>query len=175
MNKWRFLAPALVFLVLAAFLYLGLYLRAGDIPSPLIGKPAPSFSLPSAQDPAQTVSSASFAGKPYVLNVWATWCAGCLHEHETLLAIARSSAVPLLGLAWKDERPLVNRWLAELGNPYAAVAFDPDGQVAIDWGVYGAPETFLVSADGRVLYKHIAPMTMDVWEKEFLSRIGGAP
>jgi cytochrome c biogenesis protein CcmG/thiol:disulfide interchange protein DsbE len=174
MNKWRFILPAGIFAALAAFLYVGLYLRAGDIPSPLIGKPAPAFSLPSAQYPDRQVSSADFAGKPYVLNVWATWCAGCRQEHDALLAIARSSPVPLVGLAWKDERSLIQQWLDQLGNPYTAVAFDPEGRVAIDGGVYGAPETFLVGPDGRVLYKHIAPMTMETWQKEFLPRIAAA-
>ncbi len=171
MTRYRFLLPVGIFAALAVFLYVGLGQNPGQIPSPLLEKPAPTFSLPSVADPQRQVSTADFSGSPYVLNVWATWCVGCRQEHETLLAIARSGAVPLVGLAWKDERVLVQSWLDQLGNPYTAVAFDADGRVAIDWGVYGAPETFLVGADGRILYKHIAPMTLAAWEREFLPRI----
>jgi cytochrome c biogenesis protein CcmG/thiol:disulfide interchange protein DsbE len=170
-SALRYLIPIALFGALAVFFYIGLGKNPGQIPSPLLDKPAPEFTLPSAEDPRRQVSSADFAGRPYVLNVWATWCVGCRQEHDTLLAIARTGAAPMVGLAWKDERSLILRWLEQLGNPYAAVAFDPEGRVAIDWGVYGAPETFLVGADGRVLYKHVAPMTLAVWEREFLPRI----
>jgi cytochrome c biogenesis protein CcmG/thiol:disulfide interchange protein DsbE len=110
----------------------------------------------------------------YVLNVWATWCVGCRQEHETLLEIAKSKVIPMVSLNWKDERPLAIRWLDQLGDPYVDTAFDPEGRVAIDWGVYGAPETFLVGADGRVLYKHVAPLTLEIWARDFLPRIRGA-
>jgi cytochrome c biogenesis protein CcmG/thiol:disulfide interchange protein DsbE len=109
-----------------------------------------------------------------VLNVWGTWCGGCRQEHETLMEIARTGAVPLIGLDWKDDRAAAQQWLSTLGNPYAVVASDAEGRVAIDWGVYGAPETFLIGPDGKVLFKHIAPMTMEVWTKEFLPRIQAA-
>jgi cytochrome c biogenesis protein CcmG/thiol:disulfide interchange protein DsbE len=168
----RFLVPALVFAVLVGFFVVGLQRDPGQIPSPLIGKPAPAFALESLGDPAWTVGSADFAGRPWLLNVWATWCAGCRQEHDALLAIARQGRVPIMGLNWRDDRALALRWLAELGNPYASVAFDPEGRTAIDWGVYGAPETFLVDDSGRVVKKHIGPITMKVWEQEFLPLLG---
>ena len=109
-----------------------------------------------------------------MLNVWGTWCVGCRAEHETLLAIAQQKVVPIVGLNWKDDNAAAQQWLRDLGNPYAVVAEDREGRTAIDWGVYGAPETFLIGPDGTVLYKHIAPMTMEDWNKEFLPRIQAA-
>jgi len=171
---WKFIVPFAVFTLLGAFLFIGLYRDPSYVPSPLIGKPAPEFTLPSLQDPNYPVASKELAGKTWVLNVWGTWCSGCRQEHATLLAIAQTSAVPLIGLDWKDDSAAAQEWLRTLGNPYAAVASDPEGRVAIDWGVYGAPETFLIGPDGKVLFKHIAPMTMEVWNKEFLPRIQAA-
>jgi len=164
----RFVVPTVVFAALVAFLYVGLRLNPGEIQSPLIGKPAPKFSLESLSDSKGKVGSTDFDGRPWLLNVWATWCAGCRDEHETLLAIAHQNRLPMIGLNWRDDRPLALRWLEQLGDPYAAVAFDPDGRTAIDWGVYGAPETFLIGADGIVLQKHIGSMTMAVWERDFV-------
>jgi len=162
----KFVAPFAIFALLGAFLFVGLYRDPSYVPSPLIGKPAPEFSLPSVQDPAYPVASKELQGQPWVLNVWGTWCGGCREEHETLLAIAKQNAVPLIGLNWKDDNAAAQEWLRTLGNPYAAVAEDKEGRVAIDWGVYRAPETFLIGADGKILFKHIAPMTMEVWEKK---------
>ncbi len=113
-------------------------------------------------------------GKVSLVNVWATWCSGCRQEHDTLLTLARDGGVPIFGINWKDDAALARQWLQNLGNPYAAVGVDEEGGVAIDWGVYGAPETFLIGADGTVLYKHIAPMTLAVWRDEFLPRIAAA-
>ena len=171
---WKFIVPSGLFALLGVFLYVGLHRDPSYVPSPLIGKQAPEFSLPSLQDPAYPVSSKDLAGRPWVLNVWGTWCAGCRQEHPVLLQIARQTSVPIIGLDWKDDATEAKRWLAELGNPYSAVAFDSEGRVAIDWGVYGAPETFLIGADGKVLYKHIAPMTLEVWANEFEPRIQAA-
>jgi len=169
--KLKFVVPLLLFVALGIFLFVGLFRDPRYVPSPLIGKPAPEFTLPSLQDAAYPVSSRELLGQPWVLNVWGTWCAGCRQEHDTLLAIAAQRAVPIVGLNWKDDNALAQRWLAQLGNPYNVVAEDREGRTAIDWGVYGAPETFLIGPDGIVLYKHIAPMTMEVWHKEFLPRI----
>jgi cytochrome c biogenesis protein CcmG/thiol:disulfide interchange protein DsbE len=177
-GSLRFLVPGLLFAVLVGFFVVGLQRDPSVIPSPLIGKPAPSFELEDLQDPALRVGNASFAGQMYLLNVWGTWCGGCREEHEMLLQIARSSSVPIVGLNWKDDRTQAQRWLTQLGNPYEAVAFDPEGVVAIDWGVYGAPETFLVGADGTVLVKRIGPMTPEAWQNDFLpviGRNGGGP
>jgi cytochrome c biogenesis protein CcmG/thiol:disulfide interchange protein DsbE len=120
------------------------------------------------------VSTADLRGQPWVLNVWGTWCGGCRQEHDVLLAISQQNVVPLIGLNWKDDNAAAQQWLRDLGNPYSAVAEDNVGRTAIDWGVYGAPETFLIGPDGVVLYKHIAPMTLEVWNKEFMPRIASA-
>lgn len=171
---WKFVFPLGLFAVLGVFLFIGLQRDPSYVPSPLIGKPAPEFSLPSLHDPSYPVSSKELQGKPWVLNVWGTWCGGCRQEHPVLMQIAKRGEIPLIGLDWKDDSAAALQWLSELGDPYAAVAADVVGRTAIDWGVYGAPETFLISADGIVLYKHIAPMTMEVWTKEFLPRIEAA-
>ncbi len=174
MQKLKFIIPLALFGLLGLALFKGLSLNPREVPSPLIGKPAPEFSLPSLQDASYPVSSRELLGQPWVLNVWGTWCGGCRQEHDTLLAIARQKTVPIVGLNWKDDNALAQDWLRQLGNPYAVVAEDRDGRTAIDWGVYGAPETFLIGPDGLVLYKHIAPMTMEVWNTEFLPRIEAA-
>jgi cytochrome c biogenesis protein CcmG, thiol:disulfide interchange protein DsbE len=171
MKVLRYLVPVLIFAGLVAFFAIGLKRDPRYIPSPLIGKPAPAFELSTVEDPARKVSSRDFRGRMYVVNVWGTWCAGCREEHATLLEIARSNVVPIVGLNWKDELPLAQQWLQQLGNPYVTTGFDPEGRVGIDWGVYGAPETFLVDGNGVVQYKHIAPLTMEVWQREFLPRI----
>jgi cytochrome c biogenesis protein CcmG/thiol:disulfide interchange protein DsbE len=175
--KWRFAIPAIVFASLFGVLWLTLYRTENnsydprEIRSPLIGKPAPSFRLSKVEDPAAFVDGSDFAGQIYVLNVWGTWCVGCREEHPVLLEIAQQKSVPIVGLDSKDTLEDAQQWLKVLGNPYAATAFDAEGRASIDWGVYGAPETFLVDANGIVLYKFISPMTMEVWEREFLPRI----
>lgn len=174
MKTLRFVVPGLLFVVLVGFFVAGLQKDPSLVPSPLIDRPAPALKLPEVGNPAAMVDTASLAGRPYVVNVWATWCAACRQEHDTLLAIARGTDVPIIGLDWKDDEQAALRWLATLGNPYDHVAYDGDGRVGIDWGVYGAPETFLVGADGRVKFKQIGPMTMDIWQQEFLPRIGGS-
>jgi cytochrome c biogenesis protein CcmG, thiol:disulfide interchange protein DsbE len=173
---WKFLVPIAAFIALAVLFAFGLnpHRDIHALPSPLIGKPAPLFNLTDVMDPARTVSNAALKGQVYVLNVWGTWCFACRDEHEELLAIAQQRVVPIIGLDYQDERGKAKQWLTQLGNPYTAVAFDTDGRTAIDWGVYGAPETFLVDGQGRVLYKFVSPMTPDVWEHEFLPRIAAA-
>jgi len=168
---WRYLVPIALFAVLAVFFARGLSLNPGYVPSPLIGKPAPSFELPRLKDPAATLSSSELGGQVSLFNVWATWCVGCRQEHALLVELAHSSGVTIYGLNWKDDRAAALDWLSRLGDPYVASAFDATGEVAIDWGVYGAPETFLIGHDGNVLYKHIAPLTREVWAQEFLPRI----
>jgi cytochrome c biogenesis protein CcmG, thiol:disulfide interchange protein DsbE len=168
---WRFIVPVGLFAALLAFFYVGLGRDKETLPSPLIGKMAPAFELSRVEDTSQQVSTNEFAGRMYVLNVWATWCVGCRQEHGTLLEIARRNVVPIVGLDWKDELPLAQRWLSELGNPYVATAFDAEGRVAIDWGVYGAPETFLVDANGKVVHKHIGPLSIEAWDRDFMPKI----
>jgi cytochrome c biogenesis protein CcmG, thiol:disulfide interchange protein DsbE len=170
---WRYFAPAAAFLALGALFGFALMqigsgkLDIREIKSPLIGKPAPAFVLPSLADPARPIDSRTLAGKAYLFNVWGTWCPECRAEHAALLSIARAGGVPIIGLDWKDDRQQALAYLAQLGNPYAAVAADDDGRTAIDWGVYGAPETFLVSADGIVLAKHVGAVSMAVWQQKF--------
>jgi cytochrome c biogenesis protein CcmG/thiol:disulfide interchange protein DsbE len=170
----RFLVPAAVFVVLLGFLYAGLSINPSVIPSPLIGKPAPPLSLPTLHDPARRLESTAFGGQPWLLNVWGTWCFECRAEHATLIEIARTKVIPMYGLDWKDDRGTALAWLEKLGNPYDAVAFDAEGRVAIDWGVYGAPETFLVDANGMIVCKQIGPLDIETWRNKFLPVIQGA-
>jgi len=167
----RFVAPLVVFGLMVVVFWLGLGRDPSVVPSPLIGRAAPAFSLPRLDNPEQTLSDGDLRGQVSLVNVWGTWCVGCRQEHDTLLAIAESGEVPIYGLNWKDDTLQARAWLQRLGDPYAATGVDADGRVAIDWGVYGAPETFLIAADGTVVYKHIAPLSLDIWQREFLPRI----
>jgi cytochrome c biogenesis protein CcmG/thiol:disulfide interchange protein DsbE len=171
---WRFIIPIGLFSPLIAVFFLGLGRDKETLPSPLIGKLAPQFALPSVEDPSRIVASSDFAGQPYIVNIWGTWCPGCRQEHDVLLEIARRKEVPIVGLDWKDDAQAAQRWLRELGNPYVATAFDGDGRVSIDWGAYGAPETFLVDAQGIVVHKHTGPLSIAAWEADFVPRIKGA-
>jgi cytochrome c biogenesis protein CcmG, thiol:disulfide interchange protein DsbE len=173
---WKFLLPFAAFVALVVLFAFGLNPNRDlhALPSPLIGKPAPEFALTDVLDASRIVSNSTLKGQVYVLNVWASWCIPCRQEHEELLAISRQHAVPIIGLDTRDKRETAKQWLEQLGNPYTAVAFDSDGRTSIDWGVYGAPETFLVDAHGRVIFKFISPITQEVWEKEFLPRIAAA-
>lgn len=168
----RFLLPAGLFALLVVVLFVGIQ-RAPQknvIPSALIGKPAPAIRLPLLGGEG-SFDSSSLRGRWWVLNVWGTWCPECRVEHDMLLEIARSEVVMMVGLNWKDEDAAAVDWLSKLGDPYDAVPVDRDGRVAIDWGVYGAPETFLVDERGIVLYRHVGAMTREVWAREFLSRL----
>jgi cytochrome c biogenesis protein CcmG/thiol:disulfide interchange protein DsbE len=173
---WKFLLPMAAFVALIVLFAFGLDPKRDihALPSPLIGKPAPEFALTDVLDASRSVSNATFKGQVYVLNVWASWCLPCRQEHQALLAISQQHVVPIIGLDYMDEREKAKQWLEQLGNPYSAVAYDTDGRTAIDWGVYGAPETYLVDSQGRVIFKFISPMTQEVWEKEFLPRINAA-
>ena len=167
----RFVLPLVVFGLMVVVFWLGLGNDPSVVPSPLIGKPVPTFQLPRLDDPSQMLGDEVLRGQVSLVNVWGTWCVGCRQEHETLLAIAASGEVPIYGFNWKDDALQARAWLARLGNPYAATVVDADGRVAIDWGVYGAPETFLIDAQGTVVYKHIAPLTLEIWQREFIPLI----
>jgi cytochrome c biogenesis protein CcmG/thiol:disulfide interchange protein DsbE len=167
----KFLIPLFAFLVLVAVFVVGLTMDPSRIPSPLLENPAPKFSLPSLQDPAVEVGSANYANQMALVNIWATWCAGCRQEHGFLLELAREGDIPIFGLNWRDNRPDALQWLQTLGDPYIASGFDADGRVGIDWGAYGAPETFLVDSNGVVIHKHIAPLNREIWERDFVPLI----
>jgi len=168
----RYVLPLVAVAALLVFLVMGL--RHGDpraLPSPFIGKPAPEFELPTLKDPTVRIGSKDLAGNYALVNVWATWCVMCRQEHPFLLELARQKAIPIYGINWRDSRPEAMRWLDQLGDPYIASAYDEDGNVGIDWGVYGAPETFLIDPDGTVLYKHLGPLDPIVWQQEFVARM----
>ncbi len=155
----RSLVPLGIFAALVVLLWTGLYLNPREVPSPLIGKPAPEFMLPQLQDPTQQIGSKDLLGKVTLLNVWASWCAACRDEHPLLVALARTGRVNIYGLNYKDTRQDALRWLNDLGNPYAVTAFDEQGNVGIDYGVYGVPETYVIDRAGIIRYKVIGPLT----------------
>jgi len=171
----RFLLPIAAFALLGTVLYIGVVRspNKSTMASALLGKPAPAFDLPVLGEPGRKIKLADLTGRPWVLNVWGTWCIACREEHATLLDIGREGRLPLIGLNWRDDDEAAQQWLTQLGNPYAVVLVDREGRTAIDFGVYGAPETFFIDASGRVQYRYVGPMTTDVWKREFLSRVRG--
>ena len=158
MKTLRLLLPAALFAVIALFLYKGLDRNPRELPSALIGKPAPAFTLPVLGRPNEAWSPSDHAGKVWLLNVWGSWCAACQIEHPVLEDLARSGLVPIVGLAWKDRPEASVAWLRRFGDPYALVVSDVDGRVGIDWGVYGAPETFVIDKRGMIRFKHVGPV-----------------
>ncbi len=157
----KYLLPVILFFVLCGFLFIGLYKDPSEVPSPLIGKPVPVFSLPKLLDTSTQFSSDEFMGKVSILNVWATWCFACKQEHPALLELARRNIAPIYGLNYKDDASQAKVYLRDFGNPFVANAFDKEGRVAIDWGVYGAPETFVIDKKGIIRHKHIGPLTLN--------------
>ncbi|NRC56577.1 DsbE family thiol:disulfide interchange protein [Mesorhizobium sediminum] len=151
--------PLTVFVALAAVLGWGLTRNVDDIPSVLIGKPVPEFSLPPVEGRMLGLTSADLRGEVSLVNVFASWCVACREEHPLFMRIAADGTVPLHGLNYKDQPEDAKKWLDALGDPYTRTGADLDGRVAIDWGVYGVPETFVVGADGRIAYKHIGAVT----------------
>ncbi len=172
----RFAVPIIVFLLLVVVFSAGLFNDPRELPSPFLGEQAPSFEVASLTEPERLVGSADYAGQMALVNVWATWCVGCRQEHDFLMQLAESNTIPIYGINWRDGRPEALSWLEQLGDPYVFSAFDEDGRVGIDWGVYGAPETFLISPDGIVLHKHLGPLNPSIWEQDFVPLIeAGAP
>ena len=164
MKSLRFILPLAVFLALVIFLWRGLALDPHEVPSPLIGKPAPGFALTRLDEPARTIRRDDMLGKVWLLNVWASWCVACREEHATLVAFSRTKTAPIIGLDYKDQRPDALGWLDRFGNPYEASLFDGDGRTGIDFGVYGVPETFVIDKQGVVRFKQIGPLTPEVIE-----------
>lgn len=163
----RFL-PLAIFLGLLFFLGIGLRLNPRDVPSPFIGKAAPSFQIAQLHYPDRTISSKEMQGKVWLLNVWASWCAACRVEHPVLMELARSNVVPIVGLNYKDERTDGINWLQRHGDPYVVSAFDGEGRIGIDFGVYGIPETFVVDKAGIIRLKHTGPVTQEFIKKTLL-------
>jgi cytochrome c biogenesis protein CcmG, thiol:disulfide interchange protein DsbE len=167
----RFVLPIVVVALMIGVFMAGLNKDPSVLPSPFIGKQAPLIDLPQLENRSLRVTNAAFGGQTVLVNVWATWCVGCRQEHEFLLRLSNNGVIPIFGLNWRDREEDAMRWLQQLGDPYVATGYDGDGKAGIDWGVYGAPETFLVGADGIVLYKFLGPLNEAVWEQEFAPRI----
>ena len=162
----KYIIPLIIFVALGLLLAYGLNLDPRRIPSPLIGKPLPAFSLSTVADPARKVSRDDLQGRVYLLSVWASWCVACREEHPLLNELTRRKAVTIIGLNYKDNREDALRWLGVLGNPYELSLSDQDGRLGIDLGVYGVPETFVIDKKGVIRYKQIGPMTPEVWEQK---------
>ena len=181
----RRLLPLLVFAGLALLLYAGVRMNAGRdtsaIISPLIGKPAPAFTLPVLGDATRTMSNGDLLGKPYLLNVWGSWCVNCREEHPQVKALAASGRIRVIGYDYKDAPADAARWLAELGDPYEFSLADQNGRVALDWGIYGAPETYLVDAQGIVRWKFVGPLDQVIVQEQLepqlaqLAQLGSTP
>jgi cytochrome c biogenesis protein CcmG, thiol:disulfide interchange protein DsbE len=162
MKRLWFLIPLAAFFALAVILAVGLKRDPREVPSPLIDKPAPKFTLARVDDATRTVRLDDLRGKPFILNVWASWCVACREEHPVLLEFAKKKAVAVYGLNYKDTRADAGAWLARFGDPYDASFFDEDGRVGLDFGVYGVPETFVVDGNGVIRMKHIGPLTPEI-------------
>jgi cytochrome c biogenesis protein CcmG/thiol:disulfide interchange protein DsbE len=162
----KYIVPLIIFVSLGLLLAYGLKLDPRRIPSPLIGKSLPAFSLTTVSDPARKVSRDDLHGRVYLLSVWASWCVACREEHPLLNELTSRKAVTIIGLNYKDKREDALRWLGALGNPYELSLSDQDGRLGIDLGVYGVPETFLIDKQGVIRYKQIGPMTPEVWEQK---------
>lgn len=162
----KYLVPLAIFGVMVVVLAIGLKLDPRYVPSPLIDRAAPAFSLTALDDAGTTLTKASFSGRPIVLNVWASWCSACREEHPLLVALAQDGAAEIIGLNYKDTREDAQRWLAEHGDPYRRSIFDPDGRLGLDLGVYGVPETFVIDRDGVIRHKQVGPLTPEIWARD---------
>jgi len=176
MNKAAL--PLIIFLAMAGmFLYVLGLMNEGeynprDVPTEFIGKAAPEFALPDLYEPAHIVSPSTYKGQAWLLNVWGTWCPECWREHDFLLALKRRG-VTIVGINWRDEAQEAKNMLNRLGNPFERVPFDPDSNAVIDYGVYGAPETFLIDAEGIIRVKHKGAMNEQVWQEKFIPHFAG--
>ena len=163
---WRFI-PIVLFILLSIFLWRGLSLNPRDLPSVQLGKSLPEFSLPQLQHPDSLFNSTQLREQVVLLNIWASWCAACTEEQVFMLQLAREG-VPIYGLNYKDKSEDAQQWLEQWGNPYKVVVQDQDGKVAIDLGVYGAPETFVIDKKGIIRYRHAGVMTQELWQQKIL-------
>lgn len=164
----RFLLPLVVFAVLVGFLAVGLTLNPHEVPSPLVGKPAPAFRLPQLHEQDKTFSPTDMTGQVWLLNVWASWCGGCKEEHPVLMRMAKAGDVPIYGMDYKDRRDEALMWLRRHGNPYPLTAVDEAGRVGINYGVYGVPETYVIDKQGVIRFKQIGPLDDELVAKTIL-------
>lgn len=166
------LIPLLAFAALAVLLGVGVMMNSGKdtsaIPSPLVGKMAPDFALPVLDEPDRIITRDDLLGEPYLLNVWGSWCPACRDEHPVITELAESGRIRVIGYDYKDEADDARRWLQQFGNPYALVITDVEGRAALDWGIYGAPESFLVDAQGLIRWKFVGPLTPEVVQTQLL-------
>jgi cytochrome c biogenesis protein CcmG/thiol:disulfide interchange protein DsbE len=170
LNK---IIPLAVFVVIVSLLGVGLAIDSTRVPSPLIGKEIPTFTLTEVSAPERQVAPEQFRGQVWLLNVWATWCAACKEEHEVLMSAAGDHDVTVVGLNYKDRRNAAVEWLRTLGDPYVAVAFDPNGRAGLDLGVYGVPETYVIDREGIIRHKHIGPISLDELDNRLLPLVEG--
>ena len=169
--KAKFLIPLLLFVVLVIFLAVGLNRDPHEVPSPLINKPAPAFEVAQLAQPNKTFSPEAMKGQVWILNVWASWCVACREEHPVLVELAKSDQAPLIGLDYKDKREDALAMLERQGNPYVLSAFDANGKVGIDYGVYGVPETYVIDQAGIIRFKHIGPITQKILNQKIFPLI----
>jgi cytochrome c biogenesis protein CcmG, thiol:disulfide interchange protein DsbE len=155
---WQYFLPLAIFFALVWFFWKGLFLNPREIPSALIDKPAPIFSLPVLHSPEKKFATADMKGKVWLMNVWGSWCVSCRYEHPFLNELSKQQVVPIIGFNWKDDPTTAKNWLVKFGDPYTLSVSDLDGRAAIDWGVYGAPETFVIDKAGMIRYKHTGPV-----------------
>lgn len=165
MSRLKLFIPLAIFTAMAGLLYAGLGLDPENLPSALIGKPVPEFSLAALDDPERKITAEDMRGKPYLINVWATWCPTCAQEHPYLLHLAEMG-IPIYGVNWRDDRALALRLLERTGNPYQDNIYDPEGHLAMALGVFGSPETFVVDGDGIIRHKVVGMVTERVWASE---------
>ncbi len=172
------LLPLIAFMTLAVLLFVGVRMNAGKdtsaIPSPLINKPAPVLNLPTLAMPQQSINLTDLKGRAFVLNIWGSWCVSCRLEHPVITELSKSGVL-VVGYNYKDSAEDAQRWLNQFGNPYALIIQDEDGKAALDWGIYGAPETFVIDAKGFVRYKHVGPLTTEIVQQEILPTLKDAP
>ncbi len=168
----RFLVPLAIFAIIVVFLGVGLTRNPREVPSPLIGKAAPAFSLPSLHRPDQRVSPAELRGQMWLFNVWASWCAACRDEHGVITELAKMKLIPIYGLNYKDNREDALAWLKRFGDPYTVSLMDTDGRIGIDYGVYGVPETYLIDEKGIIRYKKIGALTREDVNGKILPLVG---
>ncbi len=171
MRHLKYLLPLAVFGVMVWFLGQGLYLNPREVPSPLVNKPAPVFNVADLHRPELQFASEQMKGKVWILNVWASWCRACRDEHPLFVELGRQGIVPIVGLNYKDQRGDALEWLRALGNPYVASAYDVDGRVGMDYGVYGVPETYVIDKQGVIRYKHTGPVTAQSLQTKVLALV----